>query len=57
LIIGSKSFRYIEPITIVGLLFLLLSYPSALLVRHLEKRMKNRYSREKKKVTREEVTL
>ncbi|MDQ0340353.1 polar amino acid transport system permease protein [Caldalkalibacillus uzonensis] len=57
LIIGSQSFRYIEPITIVGLLFLLLSYPSALLVRRLEQKMKNRYASGNKKVTREEVTL
>ncbi|QZT35460.1 ectoine/hydroxyectoine ABC transporter permease subunit EhuD [Caldalkalibacillus thermarum TA2.A1] len=57
LIIGSQSFRYIEPITIVGLLFLLLSYPSALAVRRLEERMKARYGRGKQKVTREEVTL
>jgi polar amino acid transport system permease protein len=38
--IGSHYFRYIEGYTIVGLLFLLLSYPSALLVRRLELRMK-----------------
>lgn len=37
--IGSQSFRYLEAFTIVGLLFLLLSYPSALLVRRLEARM------------------
>lgn len=41
-IIGSESFRYLEPITIVGLLFLLLSYPSSLLVRRLEDRMNHR---------------
>lgn len=37
-IIGAGSFRYLEPFTLVGLLFLLLSYPSALLVRALERR-------------------
>lgn len=37
-IIGSRSFRYVEPITLVGLIFLALSYPSALLVRRLETR-------------------
>lgn len=42
-IIGSHSFRYLEPFTIVGLLFLLLSYPSSLLVRHLEEKLNNRY--------------
>lgn len=36
---GSGTFRYLEPITIVGLLFLLVSYPSSLLVRRLELRM------------------
>lgn len=35
-IAGSASFRYLEPFTIVGLLFLLLSYPSALLIKKLE---------------------
>jgi len=39
-VIGSDSFRYLEPITIVGLLFLLLSYPSALLINKLEERSK-----------------
>lgn len=38
-IIGSHSFRYLEGFTIVGLLFLLLSYPSSLLVRRLEMNM------------------
>lgn len=37
-IIGSQTFRYVEPITMVGLLFLLLSLPSAFLVRRLEAR-------------------
>ncbi|WP_019119077.1 ectoine/hydroxyectoine ABC transporter permease subunit EhuD [Brevibacillus massiliensis] len=37
--IGAASFRYVEAFTIVGLLFLLLSYPSALLVRRLEARI------------------
>jgi polar amino acid transport system permease protein len=36
--LGDNSFRYLEPFTIVGLLFLALSYPSALLVRRLEAR-------------------
>lgn len=42
-IIGSMSFRYNEAFTIVGLLFLALSYPSSLLFRHLENRMNRRY--------------
>lgn len=34
--IGSQSFRYIEPITMAGLFFLLISIVAALLVRKLE---------------------
>jgi polar amino acid transport system permease protein len=37
--VGNLTFRYVEPYTLVGLLFLLLSYPSALLVRRLERRV------------------
>jgi polar amino acid transport system permease protein len=37
-IIGSQTFRYLEPITLVGVLFLLLSYPSSRLVARLEAR-------------------
>ncbi|MFR9800726.1 ectoine/hydroxyectoine ABC transporter permease subunit EhuD [Pseudonocardia sp. RS010] len=36
--IGSVTFRYVEPYTIAGLLFLLLSYPASMLVRRLERR-------------------
>ncbi|KGA95754.1 amino acid ABC transporter permease [Alkalihalobacillus alcalophilus ATCC 27647 = CGMCC 1.3604] len=36
--IGGQTFRYVEPITIVGFLFLVLSYPSALFIRYLEKK-------------------
>jgi polar amino acid transport system permease protein len=36
--IGSSSFRYLEPLTFTGLLFLLVSYPASLLVRTLERR-------------------
>ncbi|MEG6615001.1 ectoine/hydroxyectoine ABC transporter permease subunit EhuD [Peptococcaceae bacterium 1198_IL3148] len=39
-IIGSENFSYLEPITIVGALFLLLSYSSSILIRKLENRMK-----------------
>lgn len=35
-IIGSQTFRYLEPVTEVGILFLLISYPSSVLVRRLE---------------------
>jgi polar amino acid transport system permease protein len=37
--IGSQDFRYVEPYTIAGLLFLALSYPASLLVRRLERRV------------------
>lgn len=36
---GDTYFRYVEPYTIAGLLFLLLSYPASLLVRRLEHRV------------------
>jgi polar amino acid transport system permease protein len=36
---GSSSFRYVEPITIAGILFLVLSLLSSLLVRWLERRV------------------
>jgi polar amino acid transport system permease protein len=39
-IIGSETFRYTEPITLVGLVFLALSLLSALGIRRLERRLK-----------------
>lgn len=39
-IIGSESFRYLEPITIVGLFFLAMSLVAAALVRALEGRLR-----------------
>jgi polar amino acid transport system permease protein len=36
---GDTYFRYVEPYTIAGVLFLLLSYPASLLVRRLERRV------------------
>jgi polar amino acid transport system permease protein len=36
---GDTYFRYVEPYTIAGLLFLLLSYPASLLMRRLERRV------------------
>ncbi len=44
-IIGSASFRYLEPFTIVGALFLLLSYPSSLLIKRLELRLNDKFTR------------
>lgn len=37
-ILGSQNFRYTEPFTAVGILFLLISYPSSVGVRALERR-------------------
>ncbi len=39
-IIGSETFRYLEPITIVGLFFLAMSLVAAMLVRALERRLR-----------------
>jgi polar amino acid transport system permease protein len=36
--IGTRSFRYLEPITMVGALYFLISYPSSIVVRKLEAR-------------------
>jgi polar amino acid transport system permease protein len=36
---GARTFSYIEPLTMVGLLFLLVSYPTSLLVRRMETRL------------------
>lgn len=41
--VGADTFRYVEPFTIVGLLFLLLSYPASLLVRQAEKKIAEKY--------------
>jgi polar amino acid transport system permease protein len=37
--IGGRDFRYLEPVTIAGLIFLAASYPSAVALRKLEKRL------------------
>ena len=37
--VGSSSYRYLEPLTLTGLLFLLVSYPASQLVRILERRL------------------
>ena len=41
-ITGSQSFRYLEPITVVGIMFLVLSYISSLGVQRLEARLNRR---------------
>src|SRR5919197_5173645 len=37
--IGGRDFRYLEPVTIAGLIFLAVSYPCAVAIRKLEKRL------------------
>jgi polar amino acid transport system permease protein len=37
--LGSRNFRYVEPFTIAGLIFLLASYPTALALRKMETRL------------------
>lgn len=37
-IIGTNSFRFLEPLTMAGVLYFLISYPSSLVVQRLEKR-------------------
>ncbi len=39
--IGKQEFRYLEPITMVGLLYFIVSYPTSLIVRRLEARYGN----------------
>jgi len=41
-VIGTETFRFLEPITMAGLLYFLISYPSALLVQRLEARYARR---------------
>ncbi|WP_251150240.1 ectoine/hydroxyectoine ABC transporter permease subunit EhuD [Cellulosimicrobium sp. Marseille-Q4280] len=36
---GANTFSYIEPLTLVGLIFLAASYPTSLLVRRMERRL------------------
>jgi polar amino acid transport system permease protein len=36
---GAATFQYIEPYTIVGVAFILISYPASLLMRYLERRL------------------
>lgn len=47
---GANTWSYIEPLTIVALLFLLLSYPSALLIRKLEDKVNRRFDKKNTKV-------
>lgn len=36
---GARNFQYLEPLTMAGLIFLLASYPTSLLIRRLERRL------------------
>ncbi len=44
-ILGSESFQYTEPITLVGLFFLVFSLVSAALIRQVERRLQQRAGR------------
>jgi polar amino acid transport system permease protein len=39
LVFGGNNFRYMEPITLAGIIFLIASYPTSLLIGRLEKRL------------------
>ncbi|CAL9427876.1 MULTISPECIES: ectoine/hydroxyectoine ABC transporter permease subunit EhuD [Streptomyces] len=36
---GSETFRFLEPITVVGIAFIVIAYPASLLIRALERRL------------------
>jgi polar amino acid transport system permease protein len=38
--VGSENYRYTEPYTMAGVLFLILSYPCSIAVRRLERRVR-----------------
>lgn len=42
---ATQNFEYLEPITLVGIFFLVLSYPSSVLVRKLEVKMNRRFDK------------
>jgi polar amino acid transport system permease protein len=39
---GSEAYRFVEPFTLAGVFFLILSYPASVLVRQLERRVRQR---------------
>lgn len=43
-LVGSETFRYLEPLTIVGILFLILSLISAYFIKYLERRLVIRHA-------------
>lgn len=42
---GAQNWAYLEPLTIVGIIFLILSYPSAILIKKLEIKMNTRFDK------------
>lgn len=36
---GARNFQYLEPLTLAGLIFLIASYPTSVLIRRLERRL------------------
>jgi len=42
---GAQHFNYLEPLTIVAILFLILSYPSAVLINKLEQKLNRRFDK------------
>ncbi|HET7628945.1 MAG TPA: ectoine/hydroxyectoine ABC transporter permease subunit EhuD [Bacillales bacterium] len=44
---GAQHFEFIEPLTLTGFFFLVLSYPSALFVRWLEKKTNRRFEKKR----------
>ncbi|BAQ10931.1 amino acid ABC transporter permease [Bacillus sp. OxB-1] len=42
---GAQYYKYVEPLTVVALFFLLLSYPAALLISKLEKKYNRRFDK------------
>lgn len=42
---GAEHWKYLEPLTIVAILFLVLSYPSAILINKLERKFNRRFDK------------
>ncbi|WP_342470019.1 ectoine/hydroxyectoine ABC transporter permease subunit EhuD [Ureibacillus sp. FSL K6-3587] len=42
---GALNFAYLEPLTIAGIIFLLLSYPSSILIKKLEVKMNTKFDK------------
>lgn len=45
---GAQNFEFIEPLTLVAFFFLVLSYPSSLLISRLERKMNRRFEQPEK---------